>query len=46
MVAILRELFGCGFLEDGDRPKHVPAKLGDIYIYIYIICAFAGTKRL
>jgi hypothetical protein len=40
MVAILKEVFGCGILEDGNQPKHVAAKLGDICMYIYNMCVY------
>jgi len=38
------KLFGCELPEDGDQHKHVEARSGEIYISI--ICAFVGTKRL
>ena len=35
---------GCELTEDGDQPKHVAARWGEIYISV--ICAFVCTKSL
>jgi len=38
------KLVGCELPEDGDQPKLVGTRRGEIYINI--ICAFVGTERL